>query len=253
MRLILNRLASGKGCLPLLLALLAGWPTGAFGQPAPQSPSATKGQRQIAPVMSYRGADWLTRPERKREEHPDRLVDALEIPKGSTVVDLGAGVGYFTWRLAQRVGPHGTVVATDVQPEMLDMLRENMRRMGIENVEPVLATQADPRLPTDGATELVLLVDVYHELAYPAETMRHVLRSLRPGGRLVLVEYRKEDPSIPIHPLHKMSVAEVRGEVEPLGFEFVTVMGFLPRQHIIVFRRPEGPPQMVAPPSQRTR
>ncbi len=229
-----------KGFIFLVAALFAVGPPGAFGQAGADSPPAPSGKRQIAPVMSYRGADWLTRPEREREEQPDRVVDALDIPAGSRVVDLGAGVGYFTSRLAQQVGPGGKVIATDVQPEMLEMLRENMRRTGINNVEPVLATQTESRLPPDGMTELVLLVDVYHELAYPAATMRQVLRSLRPGGRLVLVEYRKEDPSIPIHPLHKMSVAEVRTEIEPLGFEFVEVLGFLPTQHIIVFRRPEG-------------
>ncbi len=223
----------------LILVLLV------IGNPIASGQGATEGQadsgtdRQIAPVMSYLGADWLTRPEREREEQPDRVVAALEIPRGSTVIDLGAGVGYFTWRLAKQVGPTGRVIATDVQPEMLEMLETNMRERGIENVERVLATQTEPGIPLDGEVELALLVDVYHELAYPADTMRHVLRSLRPGGRLVLVEYRKEDPRIPIHPLHKMSVQEVRAEIEPIGFEFVKLLTFLPTQHIIVFRRPE--------------
>lgn len=197
-------------------------------------------RREIAPVMSYLGADWLTRPERESEEQPDRVVAALRIPEGSTVIDLGAGVGYFTWRLARQVGNLGKVIATDVQPQMLAMLARNLERRGIENVETVLATQENPRLP-DSEASLALLVDVYHELARPALTMQHVLRSLEPGGRLVLVEYRKEDPWIPIHPLHKMSLDEVRREIEPVGFEFVEVMDFLPSQHIIVFRRPAGP------------
>ena len=190
--------------------------------------------------MSYLGADWLVRPEREREEQPDRVVAALRIPKGATVIDLGAGVGYFTWRLANQVGPEGRVIATDVQPEMLEMLGKNMRSHGIRNVEAVLATQRDAQLPTDSNADLVLLVDVYHELTYPALTMQQVLRALKPGGRLVLVEYRKEDPSIPIHPLHKMSVEGARFEIEPTGFEFVEVLDFLPSQHIIVFRRPAG-------------
>lgn len=202
--------------------------------------SSHRPSRQIAPVMSYLGADWLVRPERDREELPDRVIEALEIPPGSTVIDLGAGVGYFTWRLARQVGPEGRVIATDVQPEMLDMLAANLRQRGIKNVEPVLATQADSRLAPDTGAELVLLVDVYHELSRPALTMRQVLSALKPGGRLVLVEYREEDPSIPIHPLHKMSVEGARAEIEPVGFEFVKVLDFLPSQHIIIFRRPAG-------------
>ena len=190
--------------------------------------------RQIAPAMSYVYADWLTRPEREQEEQPDRVVKALKIPKGATVIDLGAGVGYFTWRLAKRVGPEGKVIATDIQQEMLDMLARNMRRRGIENVEIILSTQQDPRLP-QGAADLVLLVDVYHELAFPASTMGHVRRALKPGGRLVVVEYRKEDPWIPIHPLHKMTLEQVRAEIEPTGFDFVQVLDFVPSQHIIVF------------------
>ena len=190
--------------------------------------------RQIAPAMSYVYADWLERPEREVEEQPDRVVKALRIPRGATVVDLGAGVGYFTWRLAKRVGPDGKVIATDIQREMLDMLAANLRERGIENVEAVLSTQEDPRLP-EGEVDLVLLVDVYHELAYPANTMSHVRRALKPGGRVVVVEYRKEDPSIPIHPLHKMTVEEVRAEIEPVGFELVEVLEFLPSQHIVVF------------------
>lgn len=208
-------------------------------EPSEGAPSSSP-RRQIAPVMSYRGADWLVRPERQREEQPDRVVAALRIPKGSTVIDLGAGVGYFTWRLADHVGPEGRVIATDVQPEMLEMLGRNIRNREISNVEAVLATQRDARLPADSDAELALLVDVYHELAYPALTMRQVLRALKPGGRLVLVEYRKEDPSIPIHPLHKMSVDEARAEIEPIGFEFVELLDFLPSQHIIVFRRPDS-------------
>lgn len=194
-------------------------------------------QRRIAPTMSYVHADWLTRPEREREEQPNRVIDSLRIPRGSTVIDLGAGVGYFTWRLAKRVGPQGKVIAVDIQPEMLDMLKENMSKRGISNVEAVLGTESDPRLP-EGVAELALLVDVYHELADPIATMGHVRRALKPGGRLVVVEYRKEEPWIPIHPLHKMTVGEVRREIEPTGFAFVEVLDFLPSQHIVVFARP---------------
>ena len=209
----------------------------AEAQRAADSPPAPP--RQIAPVMSYLGADWLVRAERAAEEQPDRVVAALRIPAGGTVIDLGAGVGYFTWRLAAQVGPRGRVIATDIQPEMLELLAANLRLRGVANVETVLATQEDPRLPV-GDADLALLVDVYHELSYPRRTMEHVLRALKPGGRLVLVEYRGEDPWIPIHPLHKMTVRQARREIEPTGFEFVEVLDFLPSQHIIVFKRPAG-------------
>ena len=184
--------------------------------------------------MSWVYADWLTRPERQREEQPDRLVNSLDIQPGATVVDLGAGVGYFTWRLARKVGRAGKVIAVDIQQEMLDMLAVNLRERGIENVETVLATPQDPRLP-QAAVDLVLLVDVYHELAHPALTLAHIRRSLKPAGRLVVVEYRKGQPGVNIHPLHKMSVAEVRSEIEPAGFDLVEVLEFLPSQHVIIF------------------
>ncbi|MYG02637.1 MAG: class I SAM-dependent methyltransferase [Acidobacteriia bacterium] len=195
--------------------------------------------RQIAPAMSWVYADWLTRPERQREEQPDRLVNSLDIQPGATVVDLGAGVGYFTWRLASKVGPAGKVIAVEIQQEMLDMLAVNLRERGIENVEPVLATPQNPRLPP-AAVDLVLLVDVYHELAHPALTLAHIRRSLKPAGRLVIVEYRKSQPELPIHPLHKMSVAEVRSEVEPAGFDLEEVLEFLPSQHVIIFTPASG-------------
>lgn len=225
--------------MALAIVLLAGSPIQrlAAQQDTPEDRPGGSIQRRIAPPMSYVYADWLTRPEREREEQPDRVIDALRIPRGATVVDLGAGVGYFTWRLAKRVGPQGKVIAVDIQPEMLEMLEENLSKRGISNVEVVLGTESDPRLP-GGVAELALLVDVYHELADPIETMGHVRRALKPGGRLVVVEYRKEEPWIPIHPLHKMTVAEVRQEIEPTGFEFVELLEFLPSQHIIVFARP---------------
>ncbi len=186
--------------------------------------------------MSHVYADWLTRPERIQEEQPDRLVKTLRIPVGGTIVDLGAGVGYFSWRLAKAVGPEGRVIATDIQSEMLEMLELNMRRRGLSNVETVLATHTDPRLPPN-AVDLVLLVDVYHELSQPLITMRKVRESLNPDGRVVLVEYRKEDPWIPIQPLHKMSETEVRREIGAAGFEFIETLDFLPWQHVVIFGR----------------
>ena len=198
--------------------------------------------RQVAPVMSYHGADWLMRAEREETELPEKTLDALKIRRGSTVADLGAGAGYFSLRLAERVGPSGRVLATDVQPEMLELLRENMARKGTRNVEPILATETDPRLP-EGVVDLVLLVDVYHELSRPAKVLEQIRRSLQTGtlngmpGRLVLVEFRGEDPLVPIKPLHRTTVQQIRGEIEPAGFRFVEVKGFLPQQHILIFER----------------
>lgn len=191
--------------------------------------------RQIAPVMSVAHADWLTRPDRDSEEQPDRVVRELNIAPGSTVADLGAGVGYFTWRLAEAVGTDGKVIAVDVQPGMLERLSANLAERDIHNVDIVLGTEDDPRLPV-GTLDLVLLVDVYHELQQHEATMEHVRQSLKPDGRVVVIEYRKEDPSIPIQPLHKMTVREVRDEFEPMGFEFDELKSFLPTQHIIIFR-----------------
>jgi len=191
-------------------------------------------KRQIAPVFSADHAGWLTRPDRDSTEQPEKVLDALRIPEGATVADVGAGVGYFTWRLAQRVGPRGKVIAIEIQQKMLDLMAAELEKRGISNVEMVLGGARDPRLPA-GVVDLALLVDVYHEFAEPEVMMAHIRRSLKPDGRLVLIEYRKEDPTIPILPLHKMSTEEVRLEIEPLGFEFHQALEFLPAQHILIF------------------
>ncbi len=192
--------------------------------------------RRIAQVMGAGGADWLVRPEREAEEHPDEALDLLKIPKGATVADIGAGVGYFTWRLADRVGPSGVVYGEDIQPRMIELLNGNMRDRKITNVRAVLGTIDDPKLPKD-SLDLVLLVDVYHEFSEPEKMLDRIRESLRPGGRLVLLEYRAEDPAVPIRPEHKMTVRMVRDEVEPEGFRFDQAIEKLPQQHIIVFRR----------------
>jgi len=191
--------------------------------------------RPIAQVMGIGGADWLARSEREAEEAPDRALNALEIQPGQTVADVGAGVGYFTWRLAARVGPTGRVYANDIQKAMLQKLEENMAGRGLKNVVPVLGTITDARLPA-GKLDLVLLVDVYHEFSEPQAMLRSIHSALKPGGRLVLIEYRAEDPKIPIRPEHKMSLRLVRNEVEPEGFRFDKNIEVLPRQHIVVFR-----------------
>jgi ubiquinone/menaquinone biosynthesis C-methylase UbiE len=192
--------------------------------------------RRIAQVMGVGGSDWLVRPERESEEHPDQALDALKIPKGATVADIGAGVGYFTWRLADRVGPSGVVYGEDIQQGMLDQLERNMRERHISNVKPVLGTIDNPKLPKE-AVDLVLLVDVYHEFSEPEKMLDRIRESLKPGGRLVLLEYRGEDPKVPIKPEHKMTVKTVRAEVEPEGYKFEQSIEVLPQQHIIVFRK----------------
>lgn len=202
--------------------------------------------RPIADVMSYLGADWLFRPEREEEERPEAMLDALGIQPGWTVADVGSGAGYTSLRLARRVGPDGSVLATDVQPQMLQLLRRNAQAAGVRNIKPILCTQTDPRLP-EAQVDLALMVDVYHEMADPEASLRGLRKALKPGGKLVLVEFRAEDPEVPIKPEHKMAVAQVRKEIEPLGFRFDRVHDFLPWQHIIVFEKPADAP--AAPPT----
>jgi ubiquinone/menaquinone biosynthesis C-methylase UbiE len=192
--------------------------------------------RHIAQVMGVGGADWLVRSERETEEAPDAALDAIGIPRGATVADVGAGVGYFTWRLAERVGVSGKVYANDIQPVMLDKLRANMEARHLTNVQTVLGAEDDPKLPA-GAVDLVLLVDVYHEFSQPQKMLQKIRQALKSDGRLVLLEYRKEDPSIPIRPEHKMSADEVRAETQPEGFRFEKNLTTLPRQHILIFRK----------------
>jgi ubiquinone/menaquinone biosynthesis C-methylase UbiE len=195
--------------------------------------------RQIAPVMSAAGADWLDRPERESEEQPDKALQALGIRRGMVVADIGAGSGYMSFKMARLVGPPGKVYANDLQPEMLEILRTRAQRDKITNVETVLGTETDPKLPA-GVLDLVLLVDVYHEFSQPQAMLRKIREALKADGRLVLLEYRKEDPKVPIRPEHKMSVPEVKAEVEPEGFQLDQVIEVLPRQHIIIFRPRRG-------------
>jgi ubiquinone/menaquinone biosynthesis C-methylase UbiE len=196
--------------------------------------------RETAPVMGMGGAPWLVRPEREAEEAPDAALDAINtairIAKGATVADIGAGVGFFTWRLAARIGPQGKVYAVDIQQGMLDQLRRNMAERHLANYEAVLGAEDDPRLPA-GRIDLALLVDVYHEFSQPQKMLRKIRVSLAPAGRMVLLEYRKEDPQVPILPAHKMTVAEVKAEIEPEGFKLEQVLENLPRQHILIFRK----------------
>ena len=190
--------------------------------------------RRYAPVMGYQGAPWLERGEREEEEAPDVALNVLKIPRGASVADIGAGSGYVTVRLAARVGPTGRVFANDVQPQMLNLLARRLASSRITNVTLVEGTFDDPKLPP-ASVDLALMVDVYHELSQPQTMLRHLRESLKPGGRLVLLEYRKEDPTVPIKPEHKMSVAEAKMEVEAEGFLLSKVDDALPRQHILIF------------------
>jgi len=192
--------------------------------------------RQAAPAMGMGGAPWLVRAEREAEEAPDDALDAIGIAKGAAVADIGAGAGYFTWRLAERVGPAGKVYAVDIQSGMLDLLRRNMAARKLTNYETVLGAEDDPRLPP-GSLDLALLVDVYHEFSQPQAMLRRIRAALKPDGRMVLLEYRKEDPKVPIRPEHKMSVAEVKAEIEPEGFRLDKTIETLPRQHLLIFRK----------------
>jgi ubiquinone/menaquinone biosynthesis C-methylase UbiE len=192
--------------------------------------------RRIAPVMGVGGAPWLDRGEREAEEAPEKALDEIGIRPGMAIADVGAGTGYFSLKMARRVGPGGKVYANDVQAEMLEKLRANAQREKLTNVETVLGSEADPKLPA-GKMDIVLLVDVYHEFSQPQEMLQHIRAALKPDGRLILLEYRKEDPAIPIRPEHKMSVTEVKAEVEAEGYKLDKVIETLPRQHIIIFRK----------------
>jgi ubiquinone/menaquinone biosynthesis C-methylase UbiE len=202
----------------------------------PVAEGQTLTRRQPAPVMGVAGSDWLTRPERIQEEEPDRMLAALDIRKGATVADIGAGVGYHVWRLSEIVGSTGKVIGEDIQEGMIRLMKKNIEDRKLKNVELVLGTPTDPKLPSK-SLDLILMVDVYHEFSEPVTMMRHIQDALKPDGRVVLVEFRKEDPAVPIQPLHKMSVQEVRSELEPLGFKFQRSLEFLPWQHIIIFSR----------------
>jgi ubiquinone/menaquinone biosynthesis C-methylase UbiE len=190
--------------------------------------------RRFAPVMGYQGADWLERSERDEEEAPDIALNVLKIPKGASVADIGAGSGFITERLSARVGPTGRVFANDLQPQMLQILGRRLALRNITNVTLVQGTIDDPKLDP-ASVDLEIMVDVYHELSQPQAMLRRLRAALKPGGRLVLLEYRKEDPSIPIKFEHKMSVAEAKMELEAEGFTLAKVDGALPRQHILIF------------------
>ncbi len=194
--------------------------------------------REIAHYMSHQGAPWLERPEREEEERPSMLVKALGLKPGETVADVGAGSGYLSWRLAREVGPKGRVYATDIQPEMLVLLRNAMVSRGITNVVPVLGSRTNSGL-LPKSVDLIVMVDVYHEFDHPFEMAGNLVKALKPGGRLVFVEYRGEEKWVPIKPLHKMTEEQVKREMALHPLEWVETLRVLPRQHILIFRKLE--------------
>lgn len=192
--------------------------------------------REISHVMGHRGAAWLERPAREREERTDLLIENLPLQANSIVADIGAGTGYFSFSIAERV-PEGKVLAVDIQQEMLDIIAARKVSAVVDNVEPILGDERDPGLP-DSAVDLILIVDAYHEFSFPREMGDAMARSLRPGGRLILIEYRAEDPDVFIKPLHKMSEAQAIAEMRAAGLAWERTESFLPQQHFLVFRRP---------------
>ena len=192
--------------------------------------------REISAVMGWQGAAWLEREEREREERTDLLLPMLEIKSGMAVADVGAGSGYFARRLAARVGPRGAVYAVDVQPEMVRMLEALARQPGLGQIKPVQGSATAVKLAA-ASIDLALMVDVYHELEFPYEVLASIVQALKPGGRVVFVEYRAEDASVPIKPLHKMSEAQVKTEAARHPLTWERTLGGLPWQHVVVFRK----------------
>ena len=193
--------------------------------------------REIAHVMGHQAADWLERPEREEQERSSELIKLLALKPGQVVADIGAGTGYLSWRMATNVAPTGKVYAVDIQQEMLDLLSRQMKERAITNVLTVLGTITDPKLPTN-SVDLVLMVDVYHEFSHPYEMTQNIISSLKTGGRVAFVEFRAEDPDVPIKRVHKMSVDQVKKEAAAAGLTFDSVIEKLPWQHLIIFRKP---------------
>jgi SAM-dependent methyltransferase len=222
------------GALALTMAVAAASGVRAISQASPGRHPVSG--REYAWPMGVAGAPWLDRVEREAEEAPSRAIPLLKVATGETVADVGAGSGYFTERLARLVGPTGRVYATDIQQGMLDLLKTRMTRLRLENVTLVLSDPADPKLPPN-TLDLVLMVDVYHELGAPQTVLGHIRTALKPAGRLVLIEYKGEDPTIPIIPSHKMTVAQAKLEVEHQGFVLASTDSSLPRQHVLTFTK----------------
>lgn len=232
-------------CACLMLCLAPAIPVAAeigeaspyrFGKPSRGGIGKFYLGREISHVMGHRGAAWLERGSRERDERTDLLVERLPLHEDDVVADIGAGTGYIAFQVARRV-PEGKVLAVDIQPEMLAILEARSVRERVDNVEAVRGSTRDPRLPK-GGVDLAYIVDAYHEFEYPREMGEAIVAALRPGGRLVLVEYRGEDPAVPIKRLHKMTERQVIAEMRAIGLDWVDTADYLPRQHVITFEKP---------------
>jgi ubiquinone/menaquinone biosynthesis C-methylase UbiE len=235
----------------LVLLLIAGLVAPAFADPEkkPEAPRYETRKdhdpdgigkfymgREIAQVMGHLGIGWLERKEREKEEEPAKLIELLKLKEGMVVADVGAGSGYYSFRISPKVGDKGKVLAVDIQREMLDAIRARAKENKVTNVEPVLGTEDDPKLP-EGKVDLILLVDVYHEFSKPYEMTQTLVKALKPGGRLVFVEFRLEDPNVPIKLVHKMTEKQVLKEMEPHPLKWVSTNEEMPWQHVITFEK----------------
>ena len=232
----------------LLPALLLASPVVAADPPKPAYETRAKHDpdgigkfylgREIAHIMGHQGAGWLERPEREKEEDPAKLLAALEIKEGMTVADIGAGSGYHVFRMAPLVGDKGKVLAVDIQKEMLDLMNAKAKKNNVKNVETILGTDKDPKLP-ENAVDLIIMVDVYHELEFPYEMTQKMVAALKPGGRIVFVEFRLEDPKVPIKLVHKMTERQVTKEMAEFEstMEHEKTVKTLPWQHIVIFQK----------------
>jgi FkbM family methyltransferase len=191
--------------------------------------------REISQVMGHRGAGWLERPTREREERTDLLLERLSLEADDVVADIGAGTGYFSLPIAKQV-PQGRVLAVDIQPEMLEIVTNRASKQGLDNIEPIQGDIDDPKLP-ENQVDLVLMVDAYHEFSHPQEMMQGIVQGLKSGGRVVLIEYRAEDPRVPIKRLHKMTEAQAIKEMKSVGLDWIETKDFLPQQHFMVFQK----------------
>jgi len=247
----------------LAIAIIAGWSWNRTQVPSAGSPPATVAApalppveythgpaspdgigkffhgREISKVMGHPALGWLERGNREQEEAPSKAIAAIELPADAVIADIGAGSGYYSFRIAPKV-PRGKVVAIDIQPEMLDFLRKRATELAVFNVEPHLGAIDDLKLPA-ASLDAALMVDAYHEFSHPAEMLASLHRALKPGGRVFLLEFRGEDPLVPIKPLHKMTEAQARLELGRAGFRFVSNLRPLPWQHFMIFERPPGP------------
>lgn len=225
--------------ISLLLAVAtAAWAQDPAGDETIPPPLEVYKGRRIATTMHYLGAPWLIRENRENEERCSLMLASLGVKQGMTICDMGCGNGFYSVQLARLVGPEGKVLGVDIQPEMLEMLKERAAEAKVDNIEPILGTLVDPKLPA-GQVDLILCVDVYHEFSHPEHMLAAMRQSLAPEGLVVLVEFRAEDPEVPIKPLHKMSKAQILKELIPNGFKLVREFDGLPWQHMMFFARDE--------------